>query len=115
MESSIERDGTLGYRTKVLGNTFALAYTDDLVLVSSTREGFQKLINASQQFFEIASIKLNPKKCEVIKINGSPNDEQIKIDATEVQYTKKADYIKYLGVPLGGKRIGAFKYGEKIV
>jgi hypothetical protein len=37
------------------------------------------------------------------------------ISQVEKQYIPNAEFIKYLGVPLGSKRSGAFKYGNKII
>jgi hypothetical protein len=57
-----------GYETEVLGRTNAQAYANDLVLVDSSPANLQKQIEGCQQFFGFANIKLNPAKCEVLKV-----------------------------------------------
>jgi hypothetical protein len=105
-----------GYYTKSLDRTNIQAYADDIVLVDETAKGLQKQINLCEKIFNFANIKLNPGKCEVFKVS---HDKEIQpnifIANVEKLYIPNAEVIKYLGVPLGSKRSGAFKYGSKII
>jgi hypothetical protein len=105
-----------GYYTKSLGRTYIQAYADDIVLVDETARGLQKQINPCENFFKFANIKLNPGKCEVFKVSHDKEIQpNIVISQVEKSYLPNAEFINYLGVPLGSKRSGAFKYGSKII
>jgi hypothetical protein len=80
-------------------------------LISNSAEGLQKLIDDSDTFFKFVNIKLNPKKCEIFRTNSKTN-QVIKIAGEEKQYVSELEYVKYLGVPLGSKRIGKVKFAE---
>jgi hypothetical protein len=58
-----------------------------------------------RKFLWFANIKLNPSKCEVFKVTPAKDKSpSIVIANTEKEYLPKASFIKYLGVPLAGKR-----------
>jgi hypothetical protein len=80
-----------------------------MILVSYSEENFQILINTVKSFFDFANIKLNMNKCEVFKINESRNDIKINIDGVEKEYISKS-FVKYLGVPMGSKKICKTKF-----
>jgi ribosomal protein S14 len=105
------------YHSESLGTTYAQAYADDIVLVDETPEGQQRQINACEHFLTFAGISLNPDKSEVFKVESKKGGdaEKIVIAGMTKEYIPEADYIKYLGAPLGSKRRGAFKYGSKVV
>jgi hypothetical protein len=86
------------------------AYADDMIIFADSEENLQKQINRAKKFFDFANIKLNPAKCEIMAINGSNNDEGIDIDGTLKSYMVKEDFIKYLGVLLGSRRISKKKF-----
>jgi hypothetical protein len=56
-------------------------------------------------------MKLNLKKCEIFKLND-PDDHEIIIAETRVSFAWDLSYIKYLGVPIGSKRIAKKKFAE---
>jgi hypothetical protein len=41
-----------------------------MILVVNSEENIQKLINHAKSFFDFANVKLNPGKCEIMKMNG---------------------------------------------
>jgi hypothetical protein len=57
------------------------------------------------------NIKLNPKKCEIFRTNSKTN-QIIKIAGVEKEHVSDFEYTKYLGVPLGSKRIDKIKFEE---
>jgi hypothetical protein len=54
---------------------------------------------------------LNPKKCEIFRTNSKTN-QVIKIAGENKEYMSELEYVKYLGVPLGSRRIGKVKFAE---
>jgi hypothetical protein len=54
---------------------------------------------------------LNPKKCEIFRTNSKTN-QTIKIAGEDKEYVSELEYVKYLGVPLGSKRIGKVNFAE---
>jgi hypothetical protein len=67
--SFLRKSGGFGYRTAELGETIIQAYTDDMILVSDSEDNLQTLTNRAKSFFDFANIKLNPGKCEVLRVN----------------------------------------------
>jgi hypothetical protein len=57
------------------------------------------------------NINFNPKKCEIFRTNSKTN-QIIKLAREEKHYVSGLYYIKYLGVPLGSKRIVKDKFSE---
>jgi hypothetical protein len=101
-----------GYVAKNLKSATIQAYADDMILVASSEESLQKQINRAKKFFDFANIKLNPAKCEALSINGSREDVDIMNDEMKKNYIGKENYIKYLGVPLGSRKISKKKFLE---
>jgi hypothetical protein len=102
--SYIRKADDLGYQTSELGTTIIQAYADDMKLVADSQDDLQILINQEKSFYDFANIKLNPNKCEVFKIRGSNSDRNIIIDGVEKEYVTKT-FVKYLGVPIGSKKL----------
>jgi hypothetical protein len=113
---SNQREGLkIGYKTETLGNAVAQAYADDMVLVSETPDGLQFLIDATKRFLDFADIKLNTKKCEVLKYEPKRTKVKFKFNDDEIEPANENQYVKYLGVPLGSKRVSKYKFArEKI-
>jgi hypothetical protein len=76
-----------------------------MVMMSDSEENLQILINRAKQFFDFANVKLNPNKCEVMTINPERNDKGIVINDVEKEYITGNSFIKYLGVPLGSRKL----------
>jgi hypothetical protein len=96
----------VGYKTKVLGKTYAHAYADDIVLMDSSRKRLQGQIDACDHFFNFANIKLNPNKCEAFKVSPKRKlNHNMKIGGEEIEFAPVGSYIKYLDVPLGSRDV----------
>ena len=90
----------------------ALAYADDIVLLSTTKEGLQKAIDTVQKYCEEWKLKMNKSKTKTMifsrgnqKINCSFN-----INGVPLENTKE---YKYLGIPVHKKNCSfntALKY-----
>jgi hypothetical protein len=101
-----------GYTAKNLSPMTIQAYADDMIIVANSEESLQTQINRAKKNFDFANIKLNPAKCEVLSINGGKEDQGISIDGVRKDYIGKNDFIKYLGVPLGSRKIAKKKFIE---
>jgi hypothetical protein len=82
-----------------------------MLLVASSAENHQILINRAKSFFDFAKIKLNPSKCEMVWINGKRTHENIVIDGVEKNYVTE-NFVKYLVIPLGSRKICKTKFVE---
>jgi hypothetical protein len=80
-------------------------------LIANSAEGLQKLIADAVTFFKFVDIKLNPKKCKIFRTNSKSN-QIIKIAGENKEYVSELEYVKYLEIPLGSKRIGKVKFAE---
>jgi hypothetical protein len=47
-----------------------LAYADELIFVSETPEGLQAMLDTAGRFATWAGLKLNPRKCDTLHIDG---------------------------------------------
>jgi hypothetical protein len=99
------------YQTEQFPCNLIQAYADDTLLIANSAEGLQKLIDDADTFFKFVSIKLNIKKCEIFRTNSKTN-QIIKIAVENKEYFSELEYVKYLGVPLGSKRISKVKFAE---
>jgi hypothetical protein len=61
------------YQTEQFPCNLIQAETDDTLLIANSAEGLQKLIDDADTFFKFVNIKLNPKKCEIFRINSKSN------------------------------------------
>jgi hypothetical protein len=86
------------------------AYADAMILVANSEESLQLQLNRTKNFFDFANIKLNPNKCQVMSINSSKFEKGIKINEVIKEYIAKDSCIKYLGIPLGSRKIGKSKF-----
>jgi hypothetical protein len=101
-----------GYVTEELKDVRIQAYADDMILMSDSQAKLQILINKAKQFFDFANIKLNPSKCEVMSVNPNKNDVGIVISGVRKDYISDDNFIKYLGIQLGSRRLGKVKFIE---
>jgi hypothetical protein len=99
------------YQTEQFSYNLIQAYVDDTPLISNSAEGLQKLIDDADTFFKFVNIKLNPRKCKIFRTNSKTN-QVTKIVNIEKEYVSELEYIKYLMIPLGSKRIGKIKFAE---
>jgi hypothetical protein len=92
------------YQTEEFPCNLIQAYADDTLLIANSAEGLKKLIDDADRFFQLLNIKLNPKKREIFRANSKTN-EVITIANEEKKYISDLECVKYLGVPLGSKRL----------
>jgi hypothetical protein len=109
--SFIRKFDEAGYSTSELGSTTIQAYADDMLLVANSAENLQILINRAKSFFDFANIKLNPAKCEVFRVNQRSKDQNIIIEGVEKEYVTDR-FVKYLGIPLGSRKLCKTKFLE---
>jgi hypothetical protein len=109
--SFIRKFDEADYSTSELGSTTIQAYADDMLLVANSAEKLQILINRAKSFFDFANIKLNPAKCEVFRVNERSKDQNIIIEGVEKQYVTDS-FVKYLGIPLGSRKLCKTKFLE---
>jgi hypothetical protein len=83
-----------------------------MIVFANSEQNLQKQITRAKKFFDFANIRLNPAKCEILAINGGKNDGGIYIDGVLKSYMGKEEFIKYLGVPLGSRRLSRKKFIE---
>jgi hypothetical protein len=92
------------YQTEQFQCNLIQTYADDTLLIANSAEGLQQLIDDADTFFRFVHIKLNPNKCEIFRTN-SKTYQIIRIAGENKEYVSKLEYVEYLGVPLGSKRI----------
>jgi hypothetical protein len=83
-----------------------------MILVSDSENNLQTLINRAKSLFDFADIKLNPIKCEVLRINSNDGDKNINIDGMDKEYVVSKSFIKFLGVPMGSRKVSKVKFTE---
>ena len=80
-----------------IGNTFigCMLYADDIVLISLTCNGLQRLVNYCYYYGKAWDIKFNPRKSQVSTFGGNcPQSFTIYMDDQPLCWVSK---IKYLG------------------
>ena len=83
-----------------------LAYADDLILLSESKPGMDKLLNVTKGFFDKRSMKINVKKCFSLSTTTTVKDRApyvfkealFKIEAQSIDATTYDTFFKYLGV-----------------
>jgi hypothetical protein len=110
--SLLRGEKDLGYETSEITSSVIQAYADDMILVSNSEENLQKLINRAKSFFDFANIKLNPRKCEVMVVNPTDEENNNIINGVMKQYMAKNSFIKYLEIPLGSIKLSKTKFLE---
>ena len=81
-----------------VGNVFVgcLCYADDIVLLSPSCHGLQKLICMCEEFAHAWDIKFNPSKSQLITFGGkTPRNCPVSLDGSLVAW---AETVKYLGI-----------------
>jgi hypothetical protein len=103
-----------GFHSEALGERIIQGYADDIVLIANSKENLQNQINSAEKNFNFAFVKLNPKKCEILKIDKHTDIEDKIIIAREPkEYLGDDMYLKYLGIPLGSKRVTKVKMQKR--
>ena len=84
-----------------------LAYADDLVLISRTREGLQVLLDDISLAADVLNLSFRQDKCSTLSLTCSKNDlsrvseyEYI-VQLNPIPFLKREESYRYLGVPIG--------------
>ncbi|CAB4021744.1 Hypothetical predicted protein [Paramuricea clavata] len=84
-----------------------LAYADDLVLMSRTRDGLQTLLNDVSSAADILNLNFRPDKCASLSLTCNKRepsrvgDTVFTVQRGEVPVLSKEESYRYLGVPIG--------------
>ena len=84
--------------------TNALAYMDDLNLLSTSKTNLQTSLNTATEFFTLNDIKANPIKTKLLTIN-SKETKEIQMSNTIIKAQQSTIPIRILGIWLSGKSI----------
>jgi hypothetical protein len=92
------------------------AYADDLLIFTDNRENLNTLTEAVSYFMSFARIKFSPYKCRLIVYNPA-KEMDIPLFLPDNNNEKKTvkicnvdDTVKYLGVPLGIKKLAKMRF-----
>ncbi len=84
-----------------------LAYADDLVLISRTRDGLQTLLNDVSSAADILNLNFRPDKCASLSLTCNKreptrvSDHVFIVQQGEIPVLAKEESYRYLGVPIG--------------
>ena len=83
-------------------NMNALAYADDIILLSTTKEGLQKALDVTQKYCQDWRLKINHQKTKCMTFTRGTQKEKtiFKIDGMNLENTKE---YKYLGIMINKK------------
>ena len=80
----------------------ALAYADDIVLFSTTKEGLQKALDTTQQYCNEWRLKINHKKTKCMTFTRGTQKEKTTFNIEGMPLENVKDY-KYLGILINKK------------
>ncbi|CAB4028427.1 Hypothetical predicted protein, partial [Paramuricea clavata] len=86
---------------------YVLAYADDLVLMSRTRDGLQSLLDDVSLAANILNLKFRPDKCASLSLTCNKHepsrvgDTTFKVQDGVIPALLKEESYRYLGVPIG--------------
>ena len=84
-----------------------LAYADDLVLISRTREGFQEILDGVSSAANVLKLSFRPDKCSTLSLTCGKNEVSrvssnlFKVQDQDIPFFTKDESFRYLGVPIG--------------
>ena len=89
-----------------------LAYADDTTWIAKSKEELQRIINISNEFYELNDIEINSKKSELIVMNPDKKkvekEDQLAVivgkNQNKVYAKKESDLARYLKVWISSKR-----------
>ncbi|XP_023215158.1 uncharacterized protein LOC111617977 [Centruroides sculpturatus] len=80
-----------------------IAYADDLALVSATREGLQRQLDAITEWADWAGLRFKPRKCATLSIIGarhtSDNNTTFSLQGSHLPSLRPDETYRHLGVP----------------
>lgn len=85
-------------------NISAQAYADDLILISESESGMNKLIDTVTKFCDCTNMKISTSKCQAFSYIVSYNRRssmasRFKINGDDIPSFPLLGYIEYLGIP----------------
>ena len=80
----------------------ALAFADDIVLISDDPRNLQSLIDICQKWAEKNQMEFRTDKCKVMVFNGSPKGLDFKLYGNTLEIVES---YKYLGITLTSKYV----------
>ena len=84
-----------------------LAYADDLVIISRTKQGLQDLLSEVSMAVNVLNLSFRQDKCATLcltcsrKYPSRVSEFQFVVQNGEIPYLKKEESYRYLGVPIG--------------
>jgi hypothetical protein len=84
-----------------------LAYADDLVLISRTREGLQEILDGVSSAANVLKLSFRPDKCCTLSLTCGKNEVSrvssnlFRVQEHEIPFLTKDESFRYLGVPIG--------------
>lgn len=96
LEGALKELKKTDYGIKIGNKISALAFADDVVLLSETREELQKMLEILKRETRTMGLKINDNKTKLVRFGrGTENEE----DITEIeQQYEQVETFKYLGV-----------------
>ena len=84
----------------------SMAYADDIIIISESKSGMEKLLKTTKDFFDQRSMKINVGKCFSLAFTTTVKDRapyvikssSFKIDNKDIPATSYNDFFKYLGI-----------------
>ncbi len=86
---------------------FVLAYADDLVLISQTRDGLQTLLDDVSKAADTLNLHFRPDKCASLSLTcnkrepSTVGDSVFQVQNGNIPMLLKEESYRYLGVPIG--------------
>ena len=102
LEGPGDMDNTDDIETNKVDNINALAYADDIVLLSSTREGLQKALEVTQKYCEDWKLRVNHRKTKCMTFTRGTQKEKTTFTINGVSLENTREY-KYLGIVINKK------------
>ena len=83
-----------------------MAFADDIILISETKVGMDKLLRVAEDFFTKRSLRVNAGKCFSLRLSTTKRDRapyvykepSFKIDQKPVEAVGYESFFKYLGI-----------------
>ena len=100
-----------------IGETYTgiVAYADDVILMSSTISGLQKLLDTCVEYYNDASITLNVEKTEFLASGHSPNDAYIDLYHHHIQPQNRLKHLGFIWNKVRDKgTLNGFNIQERI-
>lgn len=98
----------------------AQAYADDVVIISRSHEGLQKILDTVCRYCEDMSLKLEPKKCCYLSYlytkNGrKASSSRLNVSESQITPISLSSYIEYLGAPISTNKVSKMKFSQVIL